>query len=131
MTENETFKNMIENAYLQQRQMIEFNYTQFKNMIENAYLQQRQMIETNASIMKNYSSISGNNEIAGNIEKVESHFLTLNDEAKKSMLDQLDFIKDNFLSNAVKIKDGLKDIANMDKFRFNSDGSVGSTQGSK
>ena len=52
MTENETFKNMIENAYLQQRQMIEFNYTQFKNMIENAYLQQRQMIETNASIMK-------------------------------------------------------------------------------
>jgi hypothetical protein len=62
---------------------------------------------------------------------VESHFLTLNDEAKKSMLDQLDLIKDNFLSNAVKIKDGLKDIANMDKFGFNSDGSVGSTQGSK
>jgi hypothetical protein len=47
------------------------------------------------------------------------------------MLDQLDLIKDNFLSNAVKIRDGLKDIANMDKFRFNSDGSVGSTQGSK
>jgi hypothetical protein len=103
----------------------------FKNMIENAYLQQRQMIETNASIMKNYSSISGNNEIAGNIEKVQSHFLTLNDEAKKSMLDQLDLIKDNFLSNAVKIKDGLKNTANIDTFRFNSDGSVGTTQESK
>jgi|SRR5215210_5581106 hypothetical protein len=131
MTENETFKNMIENAYLQQRQMIEFNYTQFKNMIENAYLQQRQMIETNASIMKNYSSMSGNNETAGNIEKMESHFLTLNDEGKKSMLDQLDLIKDNFLSNAVKIKDGLKNTANIDPFRFNSDGSVGPTQESK
>lgn len=103
----------------------------FKNMIENAYLQQRQMIETNASIMKNYSSISGNNEIAGNIEKVQSHFLTLNDEAKKSMLDQLDLIKDNFLSNAVKIKDGLKNTANIDTFRFNSDGSVGTAQESK
>jgi hypothetical protein len=55
----------------------------FKNMIENTYLQQRQMIETNASIMKNYSSMSGNNETAGNIEKMESHFLTLNDEGKK------------------------------------------------
>ncbi len=43
MTDNEKFKNMIENAYLQQKQMIEFNYTQFKNMIENAYLQQKQM----------------------------------------------------------------------------------------
>ena len=41
----------------------------FKNMIENAYLQQRQMIETNASIMKNYSSMLWNSEVAGNIEK--------------------------------------------------------------
>jgi hypothetical protein len=49
----------------------------FQNMIENAYLQQRQMIETNASIKKNYSSISGNNEIADNIEKVESQFFNL------------------------------------------------------
>ena len=127
MTENETFKNMIENAYLQQRQMIELNYTQFKNMIENAYLQQRQMIETNASIMKNYSSIFGNNEIASNIEKVKSHFLTLNDESKKSMLDQLDLIKDNFLSNVTKIKDDLKDTTNIDKFRINSDSSVSPT----
>jgi hypothetical protein len=131
MAENETFKNMVENAYLQQRQMIEFNYAQFKNMVENAYLQQRQMIETNSSIMKNYSNMFGNNEIAGNIEKVESHFLTLNDEAKKSMLDQLDLAKDNFLSNAVKIKDGFKDTANFDKFKFNSDGSTGPTQESK
>ncbi len=48
----------------------------FKNMIENAYLQQRQMIETNASILKNYSGMFGKNERAGNIEKVKSHFLT-------------------------------------------------------
>ena len=100
----------------------------FKNMIENAYLQQRQMIETNASIMKNYSNMFGNNEIASNIEKIESHFLTLNDDAKKSMLDQLDLVKDTFLANAVKIKDGFKDTANFDKFKFNSDGSVGTTQ---
>ena len=103
----------------------------FKNMIENAYLQQRQMIETNASIMKNYSSMLGNSEVAGNIEKVESHFLNLNDDAKKSMLDQLDLVKDNFLSNAAKIKDGFKDSANFDRFRFNSESSVGSTNESK
>lgn len=47
------------------------------------------------------------------------------------MLDQLDLVKDNFLSNAVKIKDGFKDTVNFDKFRFNSDGSVGSTNESK
>ncbi|HKR74297.1 MAG TPA: hypothetical protein VJR94_09315 [Candidatus Nitrosocosmicus sp.] len=131
MAENEPFKNMIENAYLQQRQMIEFNHAQFKNMIENAYLQQRQMIETNASIMKNYSSIFGNKEVIGNIEKVESHFLNLNDDAKKSMLDQLDLVKDNFLSNAVKIKDGFKETANFDKFRSNSEGSGGSRNESR
>jgi len=36
MTDNEKIKNMIENAYLPQKQMIELNYTQFKNIIENA-----------------------------------------------------------------------------------------------
>lgn len=40
---------------------------------------------------------------------------------------QLDLIKHNFHSNAVKINDGLKDITNIDTFRFNSDGSVGPT----
>ncbi|CAN5626962.1 hypothetical protein BH23THE1_BH23THE1_19000 [soil metagenome] len=37
----------------------------------------------------------------------------------------------NSLSNAVKIKDGLKNTANFDTFRFNSDGSVGPSQESK
>ena len=125
MTDNEKFKNMIENAYLQQKQMIELNYTQFKNMIENAYLQQKQMIETNASIMKNYSSMFGNKEIVSNIEKVESHFLTLNEESKKSMINQLDLIKDNFLSNAIRIKEEYNNMPNIDKFIPNFDGKVG------
>ena len=124
MTDNEKFKNMIENAYLQQKQMIELNYTQFKNMIENAYLQQKQMIETNASIMKNYSSMFGNKEIVSNIEKVESHFLTLNEESKKSMINQLDLIKGNFLSNAIKIKEEYNNMPNIDKFIPNFDGKV-------
>ena len=124
MTDNEKFKNMIENAYLQQKQMIELNYTQFKNMIENAYLQQKQMIETNASIMKNYSSMFGNKEIVNNIEKVELHFLTLNEESKKSMINQLDLIKGNFLSNAIKIKEEYNNMPNIDKFIPNFDGKV-------
>ncbi len=124
MTDNEKFKNIIENAYLQQKQMIELNYTQCKNIIENAYLQQKQMIETNASIMKNYSSMFGNNEIASNIEKVELHFLTLNDESKKSMINQLDLIKDNFLSNTIRIKEEYNNLPNIDKFIPNFDGSV-------
>src|SRR5687767_10838407 len=93
------FKNMIENAYLQHIQTIELNYTQFKNMIENAYLQHIQLIKTNASILKTYSSMFGNTEISKNIEKMESDFLTLNEESKKSMINQLDLIKDNYLSN--------------------------------
>ena len=124
MTDNEKFKNMIENAYLQQKQMIELNYTQFKNMIENAYLQQKQMIETNASIMKNYSSMFGNKEIVNNIEKVELHFLTLNEESKKSMINQLDLIKGNFLSNAIKIKEEYNNMPNINKFIPNFDGKV-------
>jgi hypothetical protein len=131
MTDNEKFKNMIENAYLQQKQMIELNYTQFKNMIENAYLQQKQMIETNASIMKNYSNIFGNNEIVSNIEKVESNFLTLNEDSKKSMINQLDLIKDNFLSNAIRIKEEYNKMPNIDKFMPNYDGSVGIKEKSK
>ena len=125
MTDNEKFKNMIENAYLQQKQMIELNYTQFKNMIENAYLQQKQMIETNALIMKNYSNMFGNNEIVSNIEKVESQFLNLNEESKKSMMNQLDLIKDNFLSNAIRIKEEYNNMPKIDKFIPNFDGSVG------
>ncbi|MDN5846818.1 MAG: hypothetical protein L0H53_11155, partial [Candidatus Nitrosocosmicus sp.] len=118
-------KSMIENAYLQQKQMIETNYTQFKSMIENAYLQQKQMIETNASMMKNYSSMFGNSGIVSNIEKAELHFLTLNEESKKSMINQLDLIKDNFLSNAIRIKEEYNNIPNTDKFIPNFDGSAG------
>ena len=146
MTENEKFKNIYENAYLQQKQTIELNYTQFKNiyenaylqhiqtielnyaqfknMIENAYLQHIQMIKTNASIMKNYSNMFGNKEIAKNIEKMESDFLTLNEESKKSMINQLDLIKDNYLSNAARINEGYQKIPDIDKFIPNPDGSV-------
>ncbi len=131
MTNNDKFKNMIENAYLQQKQTIELNYAQFKNMIENAYLQQKQMIETNASIMKNYSNIFGNKEIAKNIEKVESQFLNLNEESKKSMINQLDLIKDNFLSNATRIEEEYNKMPNIDKFIPNFDGSVGPKENSK
>ena len=118
------FKNMIENAYLQHIQAIELSYTQFKNMIENAYLQRIQIIKTNASIMKSYSSMFGNNEIAKNIEKMESDFLNLNEESKKSMISQLDLSKDNYLSNAAKINEGYHKIPSIDKFIPNPDGSV-------
>ena len=118
------FKNMIENAYLQHIQTIELNYAQFKNMIENAYLQHIQMIKTNASIMKNYSNMFGNKEIVKNIEKMESDFLTLNEESKKSMINQLDLIKDNYLSNAARINEEYQKIPNIDKFIPNPDGSV-------
>ena len=120
------FKNMIETAYLQHMQTIELSYTQFKNMIENAYLQHIQIIKTNASIMKTYSSMFGNNEIGKNIEKMESDFLTLNEESKKSMIGQLDLIKDNYLSNAAKINEGYHKMQSIDKFVPNPDGSVGS-----
>jgi len=126
MTENEKFKNIYENAYNQQKQTMELNYTQFKNMIENAYNQHIQMIKTNASIMKSYSSMFGNNEIGKNIEKMESDFLTLNEESKKSMIGQLDLIKDNYLSNAAKINEGYHKMPSIDKFVPNPDGSVGS-----
>ena len=126
MTENEKFKNIYENAYNQQKQTVEQNYAQFKNMIENAYLQHVQMIKTNASIMKTYSSMFGNSEIARNIEKMESDFLTLNEESKKSMVKQLDLVKDNYLSNAAKINEEYHKMPNIDKFIPNSDGSVDS-----
>ncbi len=118
------FKNMIENAYLQHIQMVELYYTQFKNMIENAYLQHIQMIKTNASIMKTYSSMFGNSEIARNIEKMESDFLTLNEESKKSMIKQLDLIKVNYLSNAARINEEYHKMPNMDKSSSNNDISV-------
>ena len=146
MTENEKFKNIYENAYNQQKQTMELNYTQFKNMIENAYLQHIQsielyytqlknmienaynqhiqMIKTNASIMKSYSSMFGNNEIGKNIEKMESDFLTLNEESKKSMISQLDLIKDNYLSNAARLNEEYHKIPNMDKFIPNPDGTA-------
>ncbi len=131
MTANEKFKNMIETAYLQYIQTIELNYTQFKNMIETAYLQHLQMIKTNASIMKTYSSMFGNSEIARNIEKMESDYLNLNEESKKSMISQLDLIKDNYLSNAARINEGYQKMPNIDKFIPNPDGSVESNRNLK
>ena len=124
MTANEKFKNIYENAYLQHIQTIELNYTQFRNMIENAYLQHIQIIKTNASIMKSYSSMFGNSEIAKNIEKMESDYLTLNEQSKKSMINQLDLIKDNYLSNAARINEGYYKKSNIDKFIPSPDGSV-------
>ena len=125
MTYNEKFKNMIEDAFLRQKQMIETNYIQFKNMIENVYLRQKEMTETNALMMKNYSNMVGNNEIVSYIEKVESQFLNLNEESKKSMMNQLDLIKDNFLSTAMRIKEEYNKMPNIDKSSSNIDGSVG------
>jgi hypothetical protein len=118
------FKNMTENAYRQHIQTIELNYTQFKNMIETAYHQQIQIIKTNASIMKTYYSMFGNSEIVKNIEKMESDFLTLNEGSKKSMLSQLDLIKDNYLSNAARMNEQYQKTPNINKFIPNSDGSV-------
>ena len=126
MTENEKFKDIYDNAYRQHIQTIELNYTQFKNMIETAYHQQIQIIKTNASIMKTYYSMFGNSEIVKNIEKMESDFLILNEESKKSMIGQLDLIKDNYLSNAAKINEEYHKMPNIDKFIPNSDGSVDS-----
>ena len=141
MTENEKIKDIYENAYLQQKKTIESDYTQFKNMIETAYLQHNkmkvyqfknmieryfriQMIKTNASIMKTYSSMFGNSEIARNIEKMESDYLTLNEESKKSMISQLDLIKDNYISSAGKMNEQYQKTPNIDKFFPNPDGSV-------
>ena len=118
------FKDIYENAYRQHIQTIELNYTQFKNMIETAYHQQIQIIKTNASIMKTYYSMFGNSEIVKNIEKMESDFLILNEESKKSMISQLDLIKDNYLSNAARLNEEYHKIPNIDKFIPNPDGSV-------
>ena len=120
------FKNMIENAYLQHIQSIELYYTQFKNMIENAYNQHIQMIKTNASIMKSYSSMFGNKEIVNTIEKIESDFLTLNEESKNSMIKQMDLTKDNYLSNAARMNEQYHKMPNINKFVPNPDGSVDS-----
>ena len=124
MSENEKFKNIYENAYNQNKQAMEINYTQFKNMIENAYLQHVQMIKTNASIMRTYSSMFGNSEIARNIEKMESDFLTLNEQSKNSMIKQLDLTKDNYLSNAARMNEQYHKTPDIDKFIPNPDGSV-------
>ena len=126
MSENEKFKNIYENAYNQNKQTMEINYTQFKNMVENAYLQHVQMIKTNASIMRTYSSMFGNSEIARNIEKIESDYLTLNEQSKNSMIKQLDLTKDNYLSNAARMNEQYHKMPNINKFVPNPDGSVDS-----
>ncbi|HSA75349.1 MAG TPA: hypothetical protein VLE21_04105 [Candidatus Nitrosocosmicus sp.] len=56
-------------------------------------------------MIKNYATILENNEMASNIEKVKSQFLKLNEESKKTMLNQLELIKHDFLSNAIKLKE--------------------------
>ena len=122
------FKNMIENAYNQHVQMIEFYYTQFKNMIENTYNQKKQMIKANATMMRTYSSMFGNSQIVNSIEKIESDYLTLNEESKNSMIKQLDLAKDNYLSNAAKINEQYHKMSNINKFIPNPDGSVDSKQ---
>jgi hypothetical protein len=58
---------MIENAYSQQKQLIEANYAFFKNMVENAYFQNRQMTETNALSIENYVRMYGNNDLTNYI----------------------------------------------------------------
>ena len=126
MSENEKFKNIYENAYNQNKQTMEINYTQFKNMVENAYNQKKQMIKANASVMRTYSSMFGNSEIGRNIEKIESDFLTLNEESKNSMIKQLDLTKENYLSNAAKINEQYHKMPNINKFIPNPDGSVDS-----
>jgi hypothetical protein len=124
MTANEKFKDIYDNAYLQHIQTIELNYTQFKNMIETAYIQHIQIIKANASLMKTYYSMFGNNEIVKNIEKMESDFLTLNEQSKKSMISQLDLIKDSYLSNAARMNEEYQKTPNIDKFIPSPDGSV-------
>ncbi len=104
MIDNDKIKDFIENAYLQQKQMIETNYIHFKNMIENAYLQQKQMIETNALSIENYVRMFGNNDLTNNIEKTKGDYLKLTEQSKKGMLDNLDQIRNSFLTNALKIK---------------------------
>ena len=84
------------------------------------------MIKANASMMRTYSSMFGNSEIAKNIEKIESDYLTLNEGSKNSMIGQLAIIKDNYLSNAAKINEGYHKMPNINKFIPNSDGSVDS-----
>jgi len=127
MTANEKFKNMIETAYLQYIQTIELNYTQFKNMIETAYIQHIHIIKANASLMKTYYSMFGNSGIVKNIDKMESDFLTLNEQSKKSMISQLDLIKDSYLSNAARMNEQYQKTPNIDKFIPSPDGSVKTT----
>ena len=98
----------------------------FKNIYENAYNQHVQLIKANASIMRTYSSMFGNSEIARNIEKIESDYLTLNEQSKNSMIKQLDLTKDNYLSNAARMNEQYHKMPNINKFIPNPDGSVDS-----
>jgi len=118
--------NSSEDLEMQKGPLSSTRYEKFKNIYENAYLQHVQMIKTNASVMKNYYSIFGNSEIGRNIEKMESDFLAMNEESKKSTIKQLELAKDNSLSNAAKINEGYNKMTKIDKFIPNHDGSVDS-----
>ncbi len=113
MIDSDKIKDMIENAYLQQKQMIETNYIYFNNIIENAYLQQIQMIETNALGIENYVRTFGNNDLTNNIKNAKKYYLNLTEQSKKRMLDNLDQIRNDFLSNALKIKNDYENGVNI------------------
>ncbi len=89
MIDNNKIKDMIENAYFQQKQLIETNYAYFKNMIEYAYFQNRQMVETNALSMENYIRMFGNNDLVNNLENTKRDFLNLTEQSKENLLNSL------------------------------------------
>jgi hypothetical protein len=115
MIDENKIKDLIENAYLQQKQMVETNYIYFKNMIENAYLQQKQMVETNTLNIENYIRTFGNNDLTKNIENAKGYYYNLTEQSKKRMLDNLDQIRNDFLSNAFKIKNDYENGLNIFK----------------
>ena len=61
-------KNIIEDAYHREQQIIKTNYIQFKNMTEKVYNRHKEIIETNTSMIKNYTNMLKDNELATNIE---------------------------------------------------------------
>jgi hypothetical protein len=115
MMDNSKIKDMIENAYSQQRQMIEANYAFFKNVVENAYFQNRQMTETNALSIENFVRMYGNNGLNNYVENTKRDFLSSTEKSKEKLLSVLDQIRDDLLSNALKVKDSY--VSGVDTFK--------------
>jgi hypothetical protein len=106
MIGTDNIKDLIENAYLQQKQLIETSNTYFKNVVENAYFQHRQMMETNAMSLENYVRMFGNDDdLIGNLQNTKRDFLNFTDQSKEKLLNSLDQIRDDLLSNALKTKE--------------------------